>query len=169
MAQMFRGEFDLKVDAKGRVSIPAKFCRVIEAGDPDWSDGKRANFVIVYGVDNQCWLECHSIAGIHEIEQRIDLLQEGTPEHTDFVAKYITYAQDMQIDEDGRIVLPQKLRDRLGLDEDGRALFVAKGKHFEIWDRTKYEALTLADVRARADARGPAHNLIVNLPKLPQP
>ncbi|MFN4057108.1 MAG: division/cell wall cluster transcriptional repressor MraZ [Roseinatronobacter sp.] len=165
---MFRGEFDLKVDAKGRVSIPSKFCRVIEACDPEWSEGKRANFVIVYGVENQCWLECHSVEGIREIEERIDLLQEGSPEHEDFVAKYISYAQDMQIDEDGRIVLPQKLRDRLGLDEDGRALFVSKGKHFEIWDRAKYEALKHADVRARAEERGPGFNLIVNLPKLPQ-
>ena len=35
MAEAFRGEFNQKVDGKARVSIPAPFRRVLEAGDPD--------------------------------------------------------------------------------------------------------------------------------------
>ena len=45
----FRGEAENKVDSKGRVSIPAPFRRVLEEGDPDWSNGVNPNFVIVYG------------------------------------------------------------------------------------------------------------------------
>lgn len=168
MAQRFRGEFDLKVDAKGRVSIPAKFCRVIEQGDPSWSEGKRANFVVVYGLDHQCWLECYTVEGIEEIEDRLDLLQEGTEDYNDIILKFQSYATDLQIDEDGRIVLPQKLRDRLELDDDGKALFISKGKHFEIWNRQKFEAMTLAEARARAEERGPLYNPLVNLPKRAQ-
>ena len=36
-----------------------------------------------------------------------------------------------QVDENGRIVLPQKLRDMFGLDEE--ALFAGMGEHFQIW------------------------------------
>ena len=36
MGRRFRGESHHKVDAKGRVSIPASFRRVLEAGDPNW-------------------------------------------------------------------------------------------------------------------------------------
>ena len=36
-ARRFRGESVHKVDAKGRVSIPAAFRRVLEDGDPDWT------------------------------------------------------------------------------------------------------------------------------------
>ena len=33
----FRGEAENKVDAKGRISIPAPFRRILEEGAPDWS------------------------------------------------------------------------------------------------------------------------------------
>ena len=49
MIRRFRGESLHKVDAKGRVSVPAAFRRVLEEGDPDFSRGSSPNFVIVYG------------------------------------------------------------------------------------------------------------------------
>ena len=52
VVRRFRGEFHQKVDGKGRVSIPADFRRVLESGDPSWSDGKAPEFVIVY-VDHR--------------------------------------------------------------------------------------------------------------------
>ncbi|MEM9123456.1 MAG: MraZ N-terminal domain-containing protein, partial [Pseudomonadota bacterium] len=39
MVRRFRGEFDQRVDGKGRMSIPASFRRVLEQGDPNWSSG----------------------------------------------------------------------------------------------------------------------------------
>ena len=165
VAQRFRGEFEQKVDAKGRVSIPADFRRVIEEGDPKWSEGARPNFVLVYGLEDQCWLECYTITAIEEIEDRLDLMQEGTPDYDDLVFKFQTFATKMQIDEDGRIVLPQKLRDKLALDGDGKALFASAGKHFQIWQPEKFDQMKLAQARARAAERGPTYNPLVNLPK----
>ena len=49
----FRGEAENKVDAKGRISIPAPFRRILEEGDPDWSSGLNPNLVIVYGRRNR--------------------------------------------------------------------------------------------------------------------
>ncbi len=167
MAQRFRGEFELKVDAKGRVSIPATFRRVLELGDPSWSDGKRANFVVVYGMETQCWLECYTLTAIQEIEERLDMLQDGTEDQEELIYKFNSYVLDMQIDDDGRIVLPQKMRDKLELDGDEKALFISKGKHFEIWKKDKFEALKLEPVRARLAERGPAYNPIVKLPQKP--
>ena len=167
MAQRFRGEFEQKVDGKGRVSIPATFRRVLELGDPSWSEGKRANFVVVYGLETQCWLECYTLAAIQEIEDRLDLLQEGTEEYDDLIFKFNSYVLEMQIDEDGRIVLPQKLRERLDLDGEEKALFISKGKHFEVWKQDKFEELKLDPVRARLAEKGPAYNPIVKLPQKP--
>jgi MraZ protein len=165
VAQRFRGEFEQKVDAKGRVSIPADFRRVIEEGDPKWSEGARPNFVIVYGLDHQCWLECYTITAMEEIEERLDLMQEGTPEYDDLILKFQTFATTMQIDDDGRIVLPQKLRDKLALDGDGKAVFASSGKHFQIWEPSLFKERRLAQAAARAEGRDPNYNPIVNLPK----
>ena len=80
MARKFRGSFHQKVDGKGRVSIPASFRRVVESGDPDWTDGLRPNLVIVYGLDSQKRLDCYTLNAIEDIEDRIDLMQPGSPE-----------------------------------------------------------------------------------------
>ena len=46
MARRFRGEIVQKVDGKGRVSIPAAFRRVLEQGDPEWTEGLRPELVL---------------------------------------------------------------------------------------------------------------------------
>ena len=56
VARRFRGEGLQKVDAKGRVSIPALFRRVIEACDPNWCDGLPPELVIVYGDSRRNFL-----------------------------------------------------------------------------------------------------------------
>ena len=53
----FRGEGLKKVDSKGRVSIPARFRRVIESCDPGWTDGLQPELVIVYGDNRKNFLE----------------------------------------------------------------------------------------------------------------
>ena len=68
MARRFRGSETFKVDAKGRVSIPASFRRVIEACDPNWTAGSRPNIVIVYGGADRSFLEVYTMEAIEEIE-----------------------------------------------------------------------------------------------------
>ena len=64
MIRRFRGESLHKVDAKGRVSVPAAFRRVLEEGDPDFTGGSYPNFVVVYGgVRGNC-LEGYTISAI---------------------------------------------------------------------------------------------------------
>ena len=126
MARRFRGSFHQKVDGKGRVSIPASFRRVVEAGDPDWTEGLRPNLVIVYGLDSQKRLDCYTLNAIEDIEERIDMMQPGSPERETLELTFHGHAADAQIDEDGRIVLPQRLRDKLGLEPNEAALFMAR-------------------------------------------
>lgn len=141
MARRFRGSFHQKVDGKGRVSIPASFRRVIEEGDPDWTDGLRPNLVIVYGLDSQQRLDCYTLNGIEDIEDRIDMMQPGSPERETLELTFHGHAADAQIDEDGRIVLPQRLRDKLGLEPNEAALFIARGDHFQVWKDETFNAV----------------------------
>ena len=80
MVRRFRGEFHQKVDGKGRVSIPADFRRVLETGDPTWSDGKAPEFVVVYGDHRRAYLECYTIDAANEVDAQIGNLPRGSIE-----------------------------------------------------------------------------------------
>ncbi len=137
MARRFRGSDTFKVDGKGRVSIPAPFRRVIEASDPDWRDGLRPNIVIVYGDDRQDWLEVYTIAAIEEIDAQIEDMQRGSSERLWLEELMHGKSVETQIDEDGRLVLPQRLREKIGLKDE--AFFISAGDYFKIWNPATYD------------------------------
>ena len=80
MARRFRGESHHKVDSKGRVSIPALFRRVLEQGDPNYTEGLNPELVIVYGDHRRNYLECYTISAIEEVDAKIDALPRGSME-----------------------------------------------------------------------------------------
>lgn len=167
MARRFRGSFHQKVDSKGRVSIPASFRRVVEAGDPDWTEGLRPNLVIVYGLDSQKRLDCYTLNGIEDIEERIDLMQPGSPERETLELTFHGHAADVQIDEDGRIVLPQRLRDKLGLEPNEAALFMARGDHFQIWKDDTFNAVKSQRTDVFLSGQAPDFDPRIHLPPRP--
>lgn len=138
MARVFRGEGLHKVDAKGRVSIPALFRRVLEAGDPEWKDGLSPNLVIVYGDHRRKYLECYTIEAISEVDARIARMQRGSFERRMLEHMFNGQSLPTSVDETGRLVLPVKLRNKIGLD--GEAYFIATGDTFQIWNPETYEA-----------------------------
>ena len=142
MARRFRGSETFKVDAKGRVSIPASFRRVIEAGDP----------------------EVFTMEAIYEIDEQIDAMQRGSVARAEI--EELMYAQSHQtdIDGDGRLVLPQKLREKIGLKAE--AFFASAGTSFKIWDPEAYEAEQSALASERATERPERYDPLVNLPKI---
>jgi MraZ protein len=146
VARRFRGEFHQRVDSKGRVSIPALFRRVVEAADPDWSEGQRPNLVIVYGDHRRKYLECYTIEAIDDIDRQIDALPRGSMERKMLERLFHGQSHPTQVDEDGRIVLPQKLREKIGLA--GEAFFIASGDRFHIWKPETYEAEEVARTEA---------------------
>ncbi len=140
VARRFRGTYHQKVDSKGRVSIPAAFRRVVEAGDPDWTDGQRPNLVMVYGLKTQARLDFFTVNAIEEIEERIARMPRG-PDRDFLEMTYHSSVEDMQIDEDGRIVLPQRHRDKIGLEANETAMFIARSDHFQIWKQATFDAV----------------------------
>ena len=138
MARRFRGESDHKVDAKGRVSIPASFRRVIESCDPDWTDGLPPRLIIVYGGETRNYLEGFTIEAMDEVDQKISLHGRGTAKRKAMERLYNAQSIETVVDETGRIVLPAKLRDKIGLS--GMARFVSSGDTFEIWQPDAYDA-----------------------------
>lgn len=138
MARRFRGESVHKVDAKGRVSIPAPFRRVLEEGDPDWKPGENPNLVIVHGRPGRNCLECFTIRAMDEIDDMVSALPRFSRDREKLERMLNTRSTYAQVDENGRMVLGQKLREGIGLGDE--ATFAGMGDKFQIWDPQGFAA-----------------------------
>ncbi len=130
----FVSTFTNKIDAKGRVSIPAPFRAVLER------DGyKQGGLGGIYCYPS---LDAPALdAGGERLAQKIDGLLSGLPDYSDerdelSVALY-GEVQVLGLDGDGRIVLPQGLRSHAGIGSE--ITFVGLGDKFQMWAPDAFE------------------------------
>lgn len=135
---LFRGEHTFKVDKKGRMSIPADFRRVLEAGDPSWTEGLRPKLVLVYGASEGEYLEGYTIAESDALAAKINSLPNSRLKRK-LVRQYVSNSIPIQIDPDGRLVIPARHRDTIGLALEANAVFVGTLGTFQIWAEDRYE------------------------------
>jgi len=132
----FVSTFTNKIDAKGRLSIPATFRAVLE----------RDRYAGAGGFGIYCYpsLDAPALdAGGERLAQKIDGLLGGLPDYSDerdelSVALYGD-VQILAIDQDGRIVLPERLRTHLGLAAGAAEIaFVGLGEKFQLWEPGRF-------------------------------
>ncbi len=153
MNATFKGDSVNKVDAKGRVSIPASFRRVLEAGDPSWTEGLTPNLVIVYGDGRRKYLEAYTIDAMNEVDAKIRKMPRGSKKRRALQRLYNGQAYPCNVDETGRVVLPPRLRAKLKIKpgETGDAYFIGNGDTFEIWNKGLFEEEAYGDLSADED------------------
>lgn len=128
-----------KLDSKGRVSIPAAFRRVLELGDPEsgpQGTGENVNVVaprvvMVLGDRADKYLEGYTMEAILEMRAKVKRLPVKSSSRRYLQHKYSSNTVTLNVDEAGRMVLPQRLRDKIGLKKD--AEFVGAGETFQVW------------------------------------
>ena len=152
-SEAFRGEFYQKVDSKARVSIPAAFRRILEAEDRTTEDRAaedthRPRVYMVYGGKNRSFVECYSKAGADALAAKIESMDLGSPERDRAERDLISRSVMVEIEPDGRIVLPAKVRAKIGFGPDemigGEAAFAGFTNRFKLFRREVYDA-ELAD------------------------
>jgi len=143
MSEAFKSHFPQKVDSKARVSIPAAFRRVLEAGDPNYSATSRPRVAIVYGHDERDYLECFTINDMRRLERRIRRMPTGDKRRGFLAHNVITLSTEIEIDDEGRIVLPAPAREKIGmaaLKDGAEAVFAGTVDAFRIWHRDDWDA-----------------------------
>lgn len=145
MSEMFRGEYYQKVDSKARVLIPAAFRRVLDAGDAHTPDSPRTRMVIVYGGKNRQYCDCYSIAGADALARWVDSIPMGSDDRKKADRDLITRSATVEIDDDGRIVLPPQVRDKLGLTPEMmrvgvESVLAASTGKISLWRADTYRA-----------------------------
>jgi MraZ protein len=149
LTEAFRGEFYQKVDAKARVSIPAAFRRILEAEDPASAEFPRARIYMVYGGKHRNFVECYSKAGADALAAKIEAMELGSPARDRAERDLISRSVMVEIEPDGRIVLPAKVRAKMGfvgddLAKGDEAAFAGFTNRFKLFRRDVYDA-ELAD------------------------
>jgi len=147
----FTGEYPQRIDGKGRMSIPSDFRRVLEANDPNWTEGLSPSLYLLYGEHLIDRLEAYTVAAFNEVAQRIMSLRPTNPveQRNKVMSQRLILGQSvrLEVDRDGRIVMPIRQRQKLGLT-DGEAVFSGAGDHFEIWAAGTYQDKMAAEMRA---------------------
>jgi MraZ protein len=149
----FLGNHQNKLDAKGRVSIPAPFRSTLKSLSRDGSTASGVPLVLRPSHKQPCiegWPEKEFAALAKPLEQYDDY----SDDHDDFAVALYADAFEMETDKEGRIVLPSELAEHAGLSE--AVVFMGVGKRFEIWEPQ-------AAARRRVTARERARDLRLTL------
>jgi MraZ protein len=150
----FTGEFPQRLDGKGRVSIPSQIRRVMDAGDPDRPDGTLPRFTLAYGAHLKNNLRLYTMAEFDKVKARIQARQDGSDDMRKLTYVYLTQTAEIELDKDGRIVLPARQREKLGIDE-GDVIFMGFGTYCELWRADTFAATKGKDIEDWLTSAGP--------------
>lgn len=123
----FIGEYDSTVDTKGRFLLPAGLKKQL----PDLE----TSFVINRGFE-KC-LTLYPSQSWKPIFKDISNLNDFDPKVREFRRYFLNGAQQVELDNAGRLLLPKNLMDHASLNKD--IVLVSAVNKIEIWDKNKYQ------------------------------
>ena len=126
---MFMGEYNHTIDTKGRVAVPSKFRETL--GE---------TFVVTLGLDG-----CLFVYPNNEWVNFVSKLNSlpGSKEARQLQRYFMAGASECEVDKQGRILIPAKLRDQAGLNKD--IVFVGVLSKIEIWSKERWENNNIYD------------------------
>ena len=127
---LFTGEYDHKVDQKGRVFVPKRLLDSID-GNP-----AELRFVVTLGLDGCLYLFTRE--GFREHLAGLKKAAFGKPEYRAVMRGIGALSFEQTLDGQGRLLIPEDLRRRVGLKK--AAVIVGAIDHIEIWDDARYRA-----------------------------
>lgn len=124
---MFMGEYNHTIDAKGRLIVPSKFREAL--GD---------TFVVTKGLDgclfvydNQEW---------NAFEEKLKSLPITNKEARQFARFFLAGAAEVEVDKQGRILVPNILREFAQINKD--VVLIGVASRIEIWSKERFEGIT---------------------------
>jgi len=128
------GEFDLTIEEKCRVIVPAEFRKQLE----EYKDA--TNFIVLIGNDRRPWIFPERIYRNMVSQRQQELAPSAN--RLAFDDQYFAMARAVECDRAGRILLPEKVLQRTNT---GREVTVTgSDTHMKIWNRADWEARALA-------------------------
>ena len=126
---MFRGVAQLSLDSKGRLAVPARHREALLA--------RCAGRLVITADFDKCLL-LYPLPDWEPIQQKLMGLSSLNPRIRDLQRQLVGYAEDIELDSAGRVLISPALRNFAGLTKS--VVLVGQGSKFELWDREKWEA-----------------------------
>ena len=121
---MFRGVSSLNLDTKGRIGVPKKY-----RGEID--DVCTGQMIVTIDPNDKCLL-LYTLPEWEIIERKLAKLSTMKPQTRRLQRLLIGHATDVEMDRQGRVLLPPPLRKFAGMDK--AVVMVGMGNKFELWD-----------------------------------
>lgn len=126
--RLFRGQYTYNVDAKGRISIPAKLRKHISA---------EANDTVVMTKGTAVCIDVYPLDQWHKFEERLNNLNPFDPTEAKFIRMILQFAHEDSMDAQSRILIPQNLLDYAKIEKE--VLILGALKKIELWNPKVYE------------------------------
>lgn len=126
---MFRGVTELSLDAKGRIAMPTRYRERL-------LDRCAGHMVITIDIAEKC-LAIYPLPEWEDIQQKLDALSSFNPKTAMVKRLLMGNATDVEMDGNGRILIPTKLRKHANLSK--KAVMTGQGKKFELWDEETWD------------------------------
>jgi len=121
--RVFRGINSVNLDAKGRLAMPARYREQL-------LDVCAGRLIVTIDTNHRCLL-LYPLPEWEKIEREIESLPSFEPMSQRVKHLLIGHANDLEMDSNGRILLPQELRAYAALEK--RICLLGQGKKLEIW------------------------------------
>lgn len=122
---MFRGINTINLDAKGRLAMPSRYREPL-------LEHCGGRLVVTIDTNHRCLL-LYPLAEWEHIERQIESLSSFDANSQRVKHLLIGHANDLEMDANGRILLPQELRQYAKLEK--HICLIGQGKKLEIWDQ----------------------------------
>ena len=119
---MFMGEYNHTIDAKGRLIVPAKFREAL--GD---------EFVVTRGLDDCLFVFPNE--GWKVFEEKLSTLPVANKNARRFARFFLSGAATVELDKQGRILIPTTLREYGALEKE--VVFIGVANRVEIWSKER--------------------------------
>ena len=121
----FSGNYPYSIDGKGRATIPSVYREQLGLG---FTVGLNNDFTAIALYPKEKW---------DSISEQLDRIPESDRRGMAYVRLIQSYSfPDQSLDAQGRLLLPQTLRQKTGAERDIR--FVGVGRYLEIWDEARF-------------------------------
>ncbi len=133
---MFLGQFQHNLDDKGRLMVPARYRDLLAAGA-----------FITQGFDKCLMVMTDAYFG--QVYERINSMNLADPTARMLRRLILSNAYPVEVDKVGRILVPQNLREFLGITS-GELTVAGQGDYFEVWTPAEWKSQmdNLHDVEA---------------------
>ena len=123
---MYQGSHSISMDAKGRMAIPARFRDALSA------DGR----IVMTAHTQDRWVLIYPETEWQNILPKIEALPTFNKAALRAQRLLIGYACTLELDGNGRLLVPPTLRDYAGLEK--KLMLVGLGKKFELWSEAAW-------------------------------